>query len=143
MEKDEKKLHTYVTYDFEKIITGIEINPAYINGLQRITHKLIIESDRAAEMPKIFEKFYKVIEQHNNPEIDQTPVPLDEFESDVYTLFSLIQLFKYKAQEQGLELKTETTVTKDEISKLGEMMGKGEDVTEALKAINDKMTIVK
>ena len=143
MEKDEKKLHTYVTYDFEKTITGIEISPAYINGLQRITHKLIIESERGAEMPKIFEKFNKIVEQHLDPEEDQTAVPLDEFESDVYTLFSLIQLFKFKAKEQDLELKTETTVTKDELSKLGEMIGKGEDVTEALKTINDKMTIVK
>ena len=60
------------------------------------------------------------------------------FESDIYTLFSLVQLFKYQAFKQGLELKTETTVTKAEIAELTKMVEKGEDVTEALKDINAK-----
>tara|TARA_R110002153_G_scaffold97670_2_gene232573 strand:+ start:1366 stop:1794 length:429 start_codon:yes stop_codon:yes gene_type:complete len=142
MEKDEK-LHSQITYNFEKNITGIEVSAAYINGLQRITNSAILNSDRGADMPGIFEKFNMIIEQFNNPKVDQTPVVLDEFESDIYTLFSLVQLLKYKAQEQGLEIKTETTVTKDELAQLATMIEKGEDVTEALKAINDQMTIVK
>tara|TARA_R110002167_G_scaffold177167_2_gene376925 strand:- start:5834 stop:6262 length:429 start_codon:yes stop_codon:yes gene_type:complete len=142
MEKDEK-LHSQITYNFEKNITGIEVSAAYINGLQRITNSAILNSDRGADMPGIFEKFNMIIEQYNNPKVDQTPVVLDEFESDIYTLFSLVQLLKYKAQEQGLEIKTETTVTKDELAQLATMIEKGEDVTEALKAINDQMTIVK
>jgi hypothetical protein len=58
-------------------------------------------------------------------------------------LFSLIQLFKYKAHEQGLEIETETTVTKAELADLAKMVEKGEDITETLKDINSKMTIVK
>ena len=142
MEKDEK-LHTNVTYDFEKTITGLEISTAYIQGLQRLTNRLIIESDRAAEMPIIFSKFDTILNQFNDPKEDDKMVQLDEFESEIYTLFSLVQLFKFKAQEQDLEIKTETTVTKDELAQLATMIGKGEDTTEALKAINDKMTIVK
>ena len=58
-------------------------------------------------------------------------------------MFSLIQLFKFKAYEQGLEIKTETTVTKEELANLATMIEKGDDVTNALKDINAKMTIVK
>tara|TARA_R110000868_G_C10923518_1_gene765862 strand:+ start:705 stop:1130 length:426 start_codon:yes stop_codon:yes gene_type:complete len=139
----EDKLHSQITYDFNKSITNIEVNPAYINGLQRITNSIIINSDRASEMPIIFAKFDKIIKQFNNKDEDQTPIPLDTFESDIYTLFSLIQLFKFKAYEQGLEIKTETVVTKAELANLAKMIEKGDDVTNALKEINAKMTIVK
>jgi hypothetical protein len=139
----EDKLHSQITYDFNKSITDIEVNPAYINGLQRITNSIIINSDRASEMPAIFTKFDKIVKQFNNQDEDQTPIPLDTFESDIYTLFSLIQLFKFKAYEQGLEIKTETTVTKAELATLAKMVEKGEDVTVTLKDINAKMTIVK
>jgi hypothetical protein len=141
MEND--KLHSQVTYDFTKNITDITINPAYIKGLQRITNGLIIDSDRAADMPVIFAKFNKIVEQFSNPEKDQTPIPLDEYESDIYTLFSLVQLLKFKAHEQGLEIETETTVTKAELNELAKMAERGEDITSALEDINSKMTIVK
>ena len=45
-ETSDDKLHSRVTYDFSKVITGIDINPAYINGLQRITNDMIINGDR-------------------------------------------------------------------------------------------------
>tara|TARA_R110000764_G_scaffold63680_1_gene134576 strand:+ start:5188 stop:5625 length:438 start_codon:yes stop_codon:yes gene_type:complete len=142
-ETSDDKLHSRVTYDFSKVITGIDINPAYINGLQRITNDMIINGDRGAEMPKIFEKFNKIVSQAANPQEDDKAIVLDAYESDIYTLFSLVQLLKFKALEQGLELKTETTVTKAELAELAEMVKKGEDTTEMLKDINSKMTIVK
>jgi len=139
----DEKLHSQITYDFTKTIKNIEVNPAYIHGLQRITNTIIINSDRASEMPVIFKKFEKIVEQNEVAIEDREDIPLDVFESDIYTLFSLIQLFKYQAFKQGLERKTETTVTKAEIAELTKMVEKGEDVTEALKDINAKMTIVK
>lgn len=137
------KLHSQITYDFTKDIKNIDINPAYIHGLQRITNTAIINSDRGADMPGIFAKFEEIVTQHTKPEEGKVAIVLDEFEADIYTLFSLIQLFKYKAHEQGLELETETTVTKDELVDLAKMIEKGEDITEALKHINSQMTIVK
>lgn len=137
------KLHSQVTYDFTKSITGININPAYIHGLQRITNSAIINSNRGADMPGIFAKFEEIVKQHTKPEEEQVAIALDEFEADIYTLFSLVQLFKYEAHKQGLEIATETTVTKAELADLTKMVEKGEDVTEALKDINAKMTIVK
>tara|TARA_R110000744_G_scaffold48490_4_gene105915 strand:- start:167 stop:592 length:426 start_codon:yes stop_codon:yes gene_type:complete len=137
------KLHSQITYDFTKDIKDIDINPAYIHGLQRITNTAIINSDRGADMPGIFAKFEEIVTQHTKPEEGKVAIVLDEFEADIYTLFSLIQLLKYKAHEQGLEIETETTVTKDELVDLAKMIEKGEDITETLKNINSQMTIVK
>ena len=137
------KLHSQVTYDFTKTITDISLNPAYIHGLQRICNEMIINSDRGAEMPNIFKKFEKIVNQATKPIEDQKPVELDVFESNIYTLFSLIQLFKYRAKEQDLELKTETTVKKSELAALAKLVEKGEDITDALANINSQMTIVK
>lgn len=139
----DEKLHSQITYDFSKTIKDIEVNPAYIHGLQRITNTIIINSDRASEMPVIFKKFEKIVEQSKLAVEDREDVPLDIFESDIYTLFSLVQLFKYQAFKQDLEIKTETTVTKAELVELTKMVEKGEDVTNTLKDINAKMTVVK
>ena len=140
----DQELHSRVTYDFTKNITGIEINPAYIHGLERITNKMIIEnSDRGSELPGIFAKFEKIVSQATLPLEEQEQIPLDEFESDIYTLFSLIQLFKYMAQKQNLEIKTETSATKADLEELAKMIQKGADVSEKIKDINAKMTIVK
>jgi hypothetical protein len=140
----DQELHSRVTYDFTKNITGIEVNPAYIHGLERITNKMIIQnSERGAELPGIFAKFEKIVSQAKLPLDEQEQVPLDEFEADIYTLFSLIQLFKYLAQQQNLEIKTETTATKADLEELAKMIQKGSDVSEKIKDINAKMTIVK
>lgn len=140
----DKELQSRVTYDFTKNITGLEINPAYIHGLERITNKMIIEnSDRGSELPGIFAKFDKIVAQAKLPLEEQEQIPLDEFESDIYTLFSLIQLFKYMAREQKLDIETETTATKQELADLAKMIEKGADVSEKIKEINAKMTIVK
>jgi hypothetical protein len=140
----DQELHSRVTYDFTKNITGIEINPAYIHGLERITNKMIVEnSERGAELPGIFAKFEKIVSQATLPLEEQEQIPLDEFESDIYTLFSLIQLFKYLAQQQKLEIKTETSATKADLEELANMIKKGSDVSEKIKDINAKMTIVK
>ena len=47
------------------------------------------------------------------------------------------------AVEQNLEIKTETTATKEELAELSKMIQKGADVSEKIKDINAKMTIVK
>jgi len=140
----DQELQSRVTYDFTKNITDLEINPAYIHGLERITNKMIIEnSDRGSELPGIFAKFDKIVSQAKLPLEEQEQIPLDEFESDIYTLFSLIQLFKYMAKKQNLEIKTETTATKAELAELAKMIQKGADVSEKIKDINAKMRIVK
>jgi SMC interacting uncharacterized protein involved in chromosome segregation len=58
-------------------------------------------------------------------------------------LFSLLQELKYKAQKQGLEQKTETSATKDELREVAEMMKRGEDITEKFKDLQSKLKVVK
>jgi len=139
----DEKLHSQITYDFTKVITDISLNPAYIHGLQRICNEMIVNSDRGAEMPTIFKKFENIINQNTKPIEDQKPVQLDVFESNIYTIFSLIQLFKYHAKKQDLEIETETTVKKSELAALAKLVENGEDITDALADINSQMTVVK
>ena len=47
------------------------------------------------------------------------------------------------AQKQNLEVKTETSATKADLEELAKMIQKGSDVSEKIKDINAKMTIVK
>jgi hypothetical protein len=91
------------------------------------------------KIPEMFKKFELAIS--DNPE-NKVDVTLNREESDIYTLFSLLQLFKYNANEQGLAKKTETTATVEELKELAMMMHRQEDVTEKLKEIQEKMTVI-
>jgi len=137
---EEKKLQTLDTYDFNDTIKGIEVSTAYIPGLQRIlTDKLLNFSEGTAKLPDLFKKFEQNIGK-NKEEI--TPLEINLEEADIYTLFSLTQLFKYLANEQGLAKKTETTATVEELKELMSMMEKQEDITEKLKDIESKIKVV-
>jgi hypothetical protein len=137
---EEKKLQTVDTYDFNDTIKGIEVSTAYIPGLQRIlTDKLLNFSEGSAKLPDLFKKFEQNI---GKSEEEITPLELNVEEADIYTLFSLTQLFKYLANEQGLAKKTETTATVEELKELMSMMEKQEDITEKLKELEGKIKIV-
>lgn len=137
---EEKKLQTVDTYDFNDTIKGIELSTAYIPGLQRIlTDKLLNFSEGTAKLPEMFKKFEQNIDQ---TEEEKTIIQLTPEEADVYTLFSLTQLLKYLANEQGLAKKTETTATIEELKELMTMMEKQEDLTDKLKELQDKIKVV-
>ena len=91
------------------------------------------------KLPEMFKKFEQNIDKN---EEDRVNLGLNKEESDIYTLFSLLQLFKYLANEQGLAKKTETTATVEELKELALMMQRDEDVTDKLKEIQDKIRIV-
>ncbi len=143
MSEENKRLQTFDTYDFTKIIKNIEVSTAYIPGLQRITSQLILdEKERAGDLPAIFKKFEDMVTlPADDPK--RKDLVFDRFESDLYTLYSLTQLFKYHAQEQKLNIKTETDATQEDLNKLGDLLVKGVDIKEQLDDINSKMKIVK
>ena len=137
---EETKLQTFDTYDFNDTIKGIEVSTAYIPGLQRIlTDMLINFSAGTDKLPDMFKKFEQNIE--NNEEYKNS-FELNKEESDIYTLFSLTQLLKYLANEQGLAKKTESTATVQELKDLMDMMYKQEDVTDKLNEIKEKIKII-
>lgn len=137
---EEKTLQTMDTYDFNDTIKGIEVSTAYISGLQRIlTDKLLNFSEGAAKLPDMFKKFEQNIDKKDE---DKVNLGLTVEEADIYTLFSLTQLLKYLANEQGLAKKTETTATVEELKELMDMMYKQEDITEKLKDIQSKIKVI-
>lgn len=137
---EQKTLQTVDTYDFNDTIKGIEVSTAYIPGLQRIlTDKLLNFSEGTAKLPDVFKKFEQNIDQSEG---ERTPMQLTLEEADIYTLFSLTQLLKYLANEQGLAKKTETTATVEELKELMTMMEKQEDLTDKLKELQDKIKVV-
>jgi hypothetical protein len=141
---EEKKLQTVDTYDLNDTIKGIEVSAAYIPGLQRIlTDKLLNFSEGTAKLPDMFKKFEQNLEQNLNKDGEKrTPLELTVEEADIYTLFSLTQMLKYLANEQGLAKKTETTATVEELKELMDMMQKQEDITEKLKEIEAKTKVI-
>ena len=135
---EEKKLQTIHTYDFNDTIKNIEVSTAYIPGLQRILTDMFINySEGTDKLPDMFKKFEQTLDKE-----DKTSVELNKEQADIYTLFSLLQLFKYQANEQGLAKKTETEATIEELKELTLMMYKQEDISEKLKDIQSKMKVV-
>jgi hypothetical protein len=137
---EEKNLQTFDTYDFNDTIKGISVSTAYIPGLQRIlTDMLLNFSGGAEKLPDMFKKFEQNIDKKEDEKVN---LELNKEEADIYTLFSLLQLFKYLANEQGLAKKTESTATVEELKELMDMMYKQQDVTEKLKDLQEKIKVV-
>ena len=132
MSEEKKELQTYVTYDTKSVIKDIELSASYIPALQNIVSNLIMADDKVAQKSK-----------DGIPE-DEADLPvISKWEADLYVLFSLTQSLKYKAQKQGLEIKTETSATKEEMQALAKDAFDGKNVAEKLKDIESKMRIVK
>lgn len=137
---EEKTLQTFDTYDFNDIIKDISVSTAYIPGIQRIlTDMLLNFSGGAAKLPEMFKKFEQNINKNEDEKIN---LDLTKEEADIYTLFSLLQLLKYLANEQGLAKKTETTATVEELKELASMMERQEDITEKLKELESKIKVI-
>ena len=139
---EENRLQTVVTYDHSKSITGITVSSAYIAGLQRILTGMMLENENPEKLPDMFKKFGVVMNLKENEE-PKEKIDFTIEESNIYTLFSLIQLFRYLAKEQGLEIYTETEATTEDLSELADLVTKGADVSEKIKDINSKMKVVK
>jgi len=137
---EEKKLQTIDTYDFNDTIKGIEVSTAYIPGLQRILTDMFMNySEGTEKLPDLFNKFEQNLDKADE---DKGNLGLNVEQANIYTLFSLLQLFKYLANEQDLAKKTETTATIEELKELATMMYKQEDITEKLKELQDKIKVI-
>ena len=90
----------------------------------------------------LFKKFGDLIGL-NEDETPNEELQFTIYESNLYTLFSLLQLMRFKAKEQGLEIHTETEATIEDIKALSDLVVKGADVSEKLKEINSKLKVVK
>jgi len=97
-------------YDTSKNITGIEVHTNYIAGLDLILlHYFTDVVPNPATLKDTFAKFEKIV-------VDQDKsIILEDYEQQIYTLFSLQQLFKAKAKEQNLIQNEGEMVSEEEL----------------------------
>ena len=105
-DQDLRKRTVYV-YDYTKTIKNLEVNPSFIDSLQKITSKKIIASSTEDQLrlPETIQKFTTLMSHDHSK--GQSDVILDEWEQEMYTLFALVQYFKYEANAQGLATEKE------------------------------------
>ena len=130
----EGRTKTIASYEYDKTIKNIELNPSYINGLQRITTKYILnlpESDQA-NLSEVFVKFREMLE-FDYSDGKQPKIKLQEWESDLYCLFSLTQYLQSLAADQGIQKTTEVEIKLDDIKDITDAAKSG-DIPEELAA---------
>ena len=144
MAKNKERLQTYVTYDLKSIIKDIEVSASYIPALQSMITRKIMSSDKIEEIGNIFQKFEKMVkDSQDGVSEEEANLSFDQWEADLYILFSLVQMLKFKAKEQNLEIKTETTATKAEFEELAKEAFAGNDIKEKLIDLESKLKVVK
>tara|TARA_A100001201_G_scaffold141712_2_gene137832 strand:+ start:1668 stop:2108 length:441 start_codon:yes stop_codon:yes gene_type:complete len=137
---DKGLLSTRPVYDQTKPIKNIEIHPSYIRMLESAFLYFVTEVlENPAEIKEIFKKFdktYKAIHSDKGEQVALNPV-----EAHMWTIYSMMQLLRYKAKEQGLEKIEETNVTQEEVSNWVKEISKGDKskAQEMLIEINNKL----
>lgn len=121
------------TFDFTKDIKDITLNATYIFALEQLMMFYISNMENPADVKPIIQKF----ESYVKGEYDIQKNPFTEIESHLYTIFSLQQLLRAKAYEQGLNIKVNATLEKDLIEEL--LKATLENDNEKVKEIHIKM----
>lgn len=154
---EDKKLQTYVTYDFSKNVTDISCSTAYIAGLQNILTDWVTQEDKIETIGESFNKFVAIskidkevadaglkTDEEKQEYLKKLDLPvLNKFEGDLYVLWSLLQQMKLKATEQGLDIITESNATTEDIRDLGTALAEGQNINAKLAELKDSMHIVK
>ena len=103
------------TYDYTKNITGIEINPSFIIGLQNITSVFMLnatEEDKL-KIPGAMKKFETIMAYDPKSGNPLPAIELDSYEQNLYVLFGLVNYLKFEAERQGITIKKEIEVDND------------------------------
>ena len=138
-----EKFITYDEWDYKDVIKDIELSTVFITSLQNIIQDMIYSENRIETVGDTFKKFDKIKDNHNSGESDaMKDIELDNWEKQIYTLFSILQVLKHKAYEQKLNKPTKTTATMEDLKEISELMMNGSDkVKEKLEEINSKTTL--
>lgn len=128
-------LETVDSWDYTKNITGLEVNTAYITGLENILMFYIANIvEDPSTLAVTFKKFEAILKGEVKEEVDLTLL-----ERQMYTLFSLLQLLKIKGYEQKLNVKVETSITKEQLEEYMKVFMTG-DQEAAKKKLEDLMS---
>ncbi len=133
----EDKISVQDTYDFSKSIENISLSTTYIYGLEQV----MIYFMEKMENPQNIKPYFKKFESYIQGELDVESNPWTEEESQLYTIFSLQQLLKAKAYEQGLNVKVNATVDNALVQDLMQALndGKYDKVGEINKKMQDQI----
>lgn len=132
-------VETVDSWDYTKNITGLEVNTAFITGLENILMYYVTSIvEDPSTLAVTFKKFEAILK---NEVKEENPIELSDIERQMYTLFSLLQLFKIKGYEQKLNVKIESTVTKQQLEEyMKDIMDGNQDAAkEKLKKIMSMM----
>jgi len=132
-------VETVDSWDYTKNITGLEVNTAFITGLENILMYYVTSIvEDPSTLAVTFKKFEAILK---NEVKEENPIELSDIERQMYTLFSLLQLFKIKGYEQKLNVKIESTVTKQQLEEYMKdiMDGNQEAAKEKLEKIMSMM----
>ena len=143
---EDKKTASVWDYD-QEVIKNLQIHTSYIGGLQRITSKFILRSSEEDQLrlPVTIDKFNKLV-QHNHEKDGIPDIKLDEWESDLYVLFSLVQLLKFEANAQGYAKEIDIDYDNSDMVELSKQVAQGKidkDLAAKVDAIASKLKIVK
>lgn len=143
---EDKKTASVWEYD-QEVIKDLQIHTSYIAGLQRITSKFILRSSEEDQirLPETIDKFNKLVE-HDHEKNGMPNVKLDEWESDLYVLFSLVQLLKFQANQQGYAKEVNIDYDNSDMVELSNQVAAGKvdkDLAAKVEAIAAKLKIVR
>ena len=143
---EDKKTASVWEYD-QEVIKDLQIHTSYIAGLQRITSKFILRSSEEDQirLPETIDKFNKLVE-HDHEKNGMPNVKLDEWESDLYVLFSLVQLLKFQANQQGYAKEVNIDYDNSDMVELSNQVAAGKvdkDLAAKVEAIANKLKIVR
>lgn len=143
---EDKKTASVWEYD-QEVIKDLQIHTSYIAGLQRITSKFILRSSEEDQirLPETIDKFNKLVE-HDHEKNGMPNIKLDEWESDLYVLFSLVQLLKFQANQQGYAKEVNIDYDNSDMVELSNQVAAGKvdkDLAAKVEAIAAKLKIVR
>tara|TARA_R100000541_G_scaffold55950_1_gene65109 strand:- start:1096 stop:1512 length:417 start_codon:yes stop_codon:yes gene_type:complete len=128
----------FITYDTTKNLVA-DINPAFIQGLQQIYGRYITEFYPDASI------FGVLIQDFNELILDPDKAKkknrqFTSIESELYTLYSIINILKSFAKEQGLERYEDLKVTEEDFGNIVKDINKEtKNPTEMLSKLAEKL----
>jgi hypothetical protein len=128
-----EKIQLPDTFDPNSKIENITLSATYIFALEELLMHYIMRMENPDQVRDMYKKF----EDYIKGEIDIDKNPFTKEERNLYTIYSLQQLFRAKAYEQGLNVKIKGTVSKETLAEL--MQATLDNDVESLKEINKKI----
>lgn len=110
----EERVKLQNSYDPTKDL-NITLSASYITGIENVFLHYVTQMENPAMIKPLVEKFERYIV---NPDKVMKEEPFDENELRFYTLYSLIEMLKAAAYEQGANVEVNATVSREDINEL-------------------------